>query len=143
MTEARWDDDAEFAGIADASMFVAPLEQLRQLASSPNWIAEEPGTHLGPGLRSAAEAAGLSWLSDGVTEEGVYEVALAIDRAANRKQTREAAWRVIGAAAEVNSHIAEHGSEDTTVFDVVTGMTPGSTHFATHGHTLRVVVSKR
>ena len=50
----RWDSDDRFTGMADASAFAPAVEELAALAHRPGWVAEDPGIHLAPHLRSAS-----------------------------------------------------------------------------------------
>jgi hypothetical protein len=143
MGDPRWDNDDRLEGAADAAAFLGPLEELVRLAALPHWVAEDPAAHLGPGLRNAADAARLAWLHDDVTDDGVYSVALAAGADLSKKELRRAVWTVLGAIAEANSHVLESRSGDATVFEVVTGMPASATEFATHGHTVRIVVTVR
>ena len=57
----------------------------------------------------------------------------------DRSTLRAAAFALIGVVAEVSTVVHEpRGPDDEAVFDVMTGLLPADTGFATHGHTLRL-----
>lgn len=142
MTEERsrrWDDDERGRGIASAIANVPAICELADLASQPDWVAEDPELHLLPGVRHGAEASGLTITSFATDPEGCFTVHLKGAGAMSRRELREAAWRILGAVAELSSHVRESHDEEGVTFEVVTGNPEGGT-FATHGHSLRLVV---
>jgi hypothetical protein len=58
----------------------------------------------------------------------------------SKRDLRQAVWTILGAVAELSTHVRESRDEDGVSFEVVTGTPKGSGRFATHGHTLRLVV---
>ena len=136
----RWDTDERGHGVADASAHVPAIDELARLAATPEWVAEDPEEHLLPGLRRGAEASGLTITSFATTPDGNFIVHVKGAGGMSRREVREAAWRTLGAVAELASHVREvHDEEGGVMFDVVTGSPEGG-RFATHGHSLRLVV---
>ena len=58
---------------------------------------------------------------------------------AGRRGLRQQAWVLIGAVAEMLSSVREYRDGDDVIFDVVTGEPDGG-RFASHGHTMRLIV---
>jgi len=135
----RWDTDERGHGIGDASAHVESINELAELAGRPEWVAEDPEEHLLPGLRQGAESTGLTITSFATTPDGTFTVHVKGASEMSRRQVRQAAWTALGAVAELASHVREVHGEAGTVFEVVTG-NPDSDRFATHGHSLRLVV---
>jgi hypothetical protein len=107
-------------------------------------IAESPETHLLPRLTEHAAAGGPLAIEATRTEsDGTFEVDARwvgpLDREA--WQVRAAAVALIGLVAETTSLIRETRRPDgDPLFEVMTGLLPDDTRFATHGHTLRLRV---
>ena len=142
MPQPRWDGDDRFAGVGDARQHLGALEQLSRLAGTAEWIAEDPGSHLGQHVREAAAEAGLRWVDDAVLEDATYEVRLSVPAELDRRRLRRAAWRLIGAIAESSTHVREQRSGNVVTFGVLTGMPHDSDGFAAHGHTVRLVLTQ-
>lgn len=136
----RWEDDDRGRGIGDASAHVPALEELASLAAEPDWVAEDPEAHLLPGLRRGAEATGLTITSFASDHAGRFIVHLKGGAAMSRRDLRQAAWTILGCVAELSSHVSEVKDESGVTFDVVTGMPKDGAPFATHGHSLRLVI---
>jgi len=134
----RWDTDERGHGIGDASAHLDAINELAELASRPDWVAEDPEEHLLPGLRQGAEATGLTITSFAATPDGTFTVHVKGASGMSRRQVRQAAWTALGAVAELASHVREVHGDAGTVFEVVTG-NPDSQRFATHGHSLKLV----
>jgi len=135
----RWDTDERGHGIGDASSHLPAINDLAELAARPDWVTEDPEEHLLPGLRRGTEAAGLTITSFAATPDGEFTVHVKGASAMSRRELRQAAWIVLGAVAEMSTHVHETRNDDGVTFEVVTGQPEGG-HFATHGHTLRLVV---
>jgi len=135
----RWDTDERGNGIGDASAHLESINELAELAARPDWVAEDPEEHLLPGLRQGAEATGLTITSYAATPDGTFTVHVKGASGMSKRQLRQAAWTALGAVAELASHVRETHGDAGTVFEVVTG-NPDSDRFATHGHSLRLVV---
>jgi hypothetical protein len=136
---ARWDDDERGHGIGDARSHLPAIEELAELAARPDWVAEDPDKHLLPGLRQGADATGLTITSFAATPDGTFTVHVKGAGGMSRRQVRQAAWTLLGAIAEPVSYVREIHDKADTVFEVVTG-NPESLRFATHGHSLKLVV---
>jgi hypothetical protein len=136
----RWDTDDRFAGVADAGVFAAAIEELAALARRPGWVAEEPEVHLVPRLRGAGvEEVRLPDCRAG--DDGVLDIVAEYSPGDSRRDIR---WPGMGAAW---GHSRTHGRRARAprrrhrrVFEVVTGVPEGSGHFASHGHTLRLIL---
>ena len=136
----RWDTDERGRGIADASAHLPAINELAELAARPDWITEDPEDHLLPGLRQGAEATGLTITSFAATPDGTFTMHVKGASAMSRRQVRQAVWSVLGNVTELSSHVREvHPDDGSVVFEVVTG-SPDGGRFATHGHSLRLVV---
>ncbi len=139
----RWDTDDRFRGVADGSAFAAPIDELAALARRPHWIAEEPDAHLVPHLRDvdAAGTAGLRLVRTTCGADGVLTAELERASEASYGEIRRQAWAYIGAIAELATSVSERRDGDQVTFDVVTGVPEDGGRFATHGHTVRLIVS--
>lgn len=139
----RWDTDDRYHGIADAIAFAAPIDELAALARRADWVAEEPEAHLLPHLTdvSARGITGLRLIRTSSDADGVLTAELEHPAGASRGDIRRNAWAYIGAIAELATSVREHHAGDQVCFDIVTGMPddPGLP-FASHGHTVRLVV---
>lgn len=143
----RWDTDDRYRGIADATAFAAPIDELAALARRPDWVAEEPEAHLVPHLSdvsasgvSASGVSGLRLMRTGSDADGVLTAELEHAAGASQRDIRRHAWAFIGAIAELATSVRERRSGDEICFDVVTGVPDDSGAFASHGHTVRLVV---
>ena len=135
----RWDTDERGHGIGDASAHLPAINELAELAARPDWVTEDPEEHLLPGLRRGAEATGLTITSFAATPDGTFTIHVKGASGKSRREVRQAAWTTLGEVAELASVVREIHAEGDTVFEVVTGNPEGG-RFATHGHSLRLVV---
>src|SRR5215472_5436005 len=135
----RWDTDDRFVGVADASAFAAPVEELAELSRRPGWVTEEPEVHLVPHLRSA-NVEGLRLVECQTREDGALGVTAEYRPNDSRRDIRRRAWALLGAIAEPAASVREYRDGDAVVFEVVTGIPEGSGPFASHGHSLRLVL---
>lgn len=141
---ARWDPDERGIGVGDARAHLGVLDALRRAAVQPGWVAEEPESHLLPHLvRHAAEDSPWVIASTATEADGTFVVDArwAGPADADRRTIRAAAFGLIGAVAETSTGIHERRGPDGVTFDVVTGVLPGETEFATHGHTVRLRIT--
>jgi hypothetical protein len=141
----RWDTDDRYLGVADASAFAAAIEELASLARRPQWVAEDPHLHLTPSLRDASQPRqpgqpGLRILRADVSHDGVLTAAFEHAPGASRRDIRRQAWALLGAIAETMASVRERRMGDEVIFDVVTGEPDGSMAFASHGHTVRLII---
>jgi hypothetical protein len=134
----RWDADERLIGVGDAGGFAVGADELAVLARRGGWVAEEPEVHLVPHLL-AAQQAGLGVAETGVGDDGVLTVVVEPTGEAGRRGIRQQAWVLIGAVAETLSSVREYRDGDHVIFDVVTGEPDGG-RFASHGHTMRLIV---
>jgi len=140
----RWDPDERGIGVADAREHLATLDALRAAADEDGWVAEEPEKHLLPHLVEFARTGpDLGIESATAAADGSYEI---VTRWVgppdpDRRTVRAAAFSLIGVVAEVSTAVHEtRGPDDEAVFEVITGLLPGDTGFASHGHTVRLRV---
>jgi hypothetical protein len=139
----RWDTDDRHEGVADASSFAAWIEELAILARRARWIAEDPQAHLVPQLRDASSQLGndgLRMLRASTDQDGVLTAAFEHPLGASRRDIRRLAWALIGAVAETMASVRERHHGHHVVFDVVTGEPEGTGPFASHGHTVRLIL---
>ena len=136
----RWDTDERGHGIASANAHLGAIGELARLAAREDWVAEDPETHLVPGLRRGAEATGLTITSFAFDPEGRFTVHFKGAAAMSRREVRQAAWTILGAVCELTTHVSEVVVDGDVTFDVVTGMGENAGTFATHGHSLRLVI---
>lgn len=140
MESRRWDTDECGRGVADARRRVAAIDQLSSLADTEAWVAEEPENHLLPGLKERIAISGLSLDDVTVESDGTLRLRLSSSMQLSRREIRQSVWSIIGGAAELTTHVSETNQDGAVCFEVVTGIPPGG-RFATHGHTLRVLVA--
>jgi hypothetical protein len=137
----RWDDDTRGRGIADAVAFVDGAGELVDAMRSKDWVAEEPEAHLLPHLEAAAEGLPLELGSTRVLDDGTFEVELSwIGKPAGPGAVRRVVFELIGSIAETATYVRERRAEDAVTFELVTGLIGEDTHFAPHGHTVRLKV---
>jgi hypothetical protein len=133
----RWDIDERFVGVADASVASTDVERLLAMTSVPGWVTEDALGHLGPSCTAAAAMLGVELtrmeVVDDVLEIDVQEVTRDEPRA-----PRILAYGLIGSFAEAATHVRETRVDGAVVLDVVTGVLPGDSAFASHGHLVRV-----
>jgi hypothetical protein len=140
--ERRWDTDQRLRGVADASAIAPYVDELRDLVTTPDWIAEDPEAHLLPHIeRFTAQEPRVRLVATRVSS-GAFELDLEVGRDLSRGAIRELAYRVVAAIAEGVTLVRQVGDAGDPTFEAVTGMPPG-TAFATHGHTLRIRIRQR
>ena len=136
----RWDIDERFVGVADATATTPDIERLLAQSREPGWITEDAEAHLGSHLISAAARAGLE-VRRLETVDAVLEIDVGGLPGTDWRVTRIAAFGLIGAIAEGSTHIHEAvPGRDGLDLVVLTGVLPGDTDFATHGHLVRIRV---
>jgi hypothetical protein len=139
----RWDVDERGTGVADASLFLEGARELLSAMYEPQWVAEQPEVHLVPHLEHACAEVGseLAFEEWRVDDDGVLVLQLQWRGQGDKGDVRRAAFALVGQVAESATYVRQRVLEDRLVFDVVTGMVGPDTHFAPHGHTLRLDVS--
>jgi hypothetical protein len=140
---ARWDPDERGIGVADARAHLARLDALRAAADADGWVAEEPEAHLLPHIvRHVADGAPFALQEATTGSDGTFVVVVRwtgpIDP--GRGTVRRAAYGLIGVIAESTTAIVQTDDQGRQVFEVVTGMLADQSQFASHGHTLRLVI---
>jgi hypothetical protein len=139
MTERRrWDIDERFVGVTDASIATEDVQRLLAETQEPGWVTEDALDHLGPWCLAAVKALDLDLVRLEVVDD-VLEVDLRVDWDDEARAPRVGAYGLIGAFAEPSTHVRErHGPDGEVVLDIVTGVLPDDSHFASHGHLVRV-----
>jgi hypothetical protein len=130
--------DERFVGVSDAGIATEDVARLLAKTQEPGWITEDATDHLGPWCRAAADALDLDLARLEVVDD-VLEVDLRVDWDDEARAPRVGAYGLIGAFAEPSTHVRERrGSHGEVVLDVVTGVLPDDSQFASHGHLVRV-----
>jgi hypothetical protein len=138
--DRRWDTDERRHGVADAATMAPFVDELGKLVTVPDWIAEEPEVHLLPHIERAIGAEADASISETRVVDGVLQVDIVMPRNASRGPAREVAYRAVASPAEAVTLVRQAGDPDEQTFEVVTGMLPGSSEFATHGHRVTIRV---
>jgi hypothetical protein len=128
-------------GLADASGFASSIDELAELARRPGWVAEEPEAHLVPHLR-AASIAGLQLVECQTSQDGALAVSAVYTPGTSRRDLRQRAWALLGSIAETAASVREHVDGEAIVFEVVTGIPDGPGPFASHGHSVRLILTR-
>jgi hypothetical protein len=139
----RWDPDDRGVGVADARAHLTRLDGLRAAAAEDGWVAEEPEVHLLPHIvRHLADGAPFVLQGATTDPDGTFVVAVSWvgPEDAGRGTVRTAAYALIAVVAESTTAITQSDDDRRLVFEVVTGMLADQTRFASHGHTLRLVI---
>jgi hypothetical protein len=136
----RWETDERRHGVSSAAAHLPAINELAELATTPDWVTEDPEDHLLPGLRNGAEATGLTITSFATDPEGMFVVHFKGASGLSRRQLRQAAWTIAGGVAEMSAHVREKRDDGGVTFEIVTGNPQDSGPFATHGHTLKLVI---
>jgi hypothetical protein len=143
----RWEPDDRGVGVGDARDLIPTLEAMRAVAERDGWVAESPETHLLPRLsQHAANGGSLAVDATRTGTDGTFEVDTRWIGPTDPEawQIRAAAIALIGVVAETASLIHEtRGPDGDARFEVMTGLLPGDTRFATHGHTLLLRIDAR
>lgn len=138
----RWDTDERGRGVASAKQSLPAIEQLKELAETGDWVAEDPEIHLLPGIRERAEISAFSLDSFEVEPDGAFRVRLGSATKLSRREIRQSVWSILGGVVELSTLVRESASGDAVRFEVVTGIPPDEGRFATHGHTIRIEVAQ-
>jgi hypothetical protein len=141
MTERRrWDTDDRFEGVRDAGMTSGDIERLLAMTREPGWIAEDAEAHLAPHVRAVAESMAVALARVEVVDD-ILEVDIRLPDGSSPLAQQAVAFAIIGSFAENATHIRQAGpTRDGVDLLVVTGVLPGESGFATHGHLARVRV---
>jgi hypothetical protein len=138
--DARWDTDERGHGVADAGALTPWIDELRSLATTPEWVTEEPELHLLPHLERAIAAEDDLALITTRVSNGVLEIDLELQQRATPGRVRQLAYQVVAAVGEAVTFVRQVGDHDRATFEVLTGTPAGSSVFATHGHTMRILI---
>jgi hypothetical protein len=142
MTNVRWEDDTRGRGVGDASRFADGASELLEAMRTEDWIAEDPELHLLPHLRAALEQLPLELGETGALDDGTYEVELDwMGAGGSIGEIRRAVYALVGDVSETATYVRQRGGVDGLTFEVVTGFVGDDSHFAPHGHALRLRVA--
>jgi hypothetical protein len=148
--DRRWDVDERGDGIADAAAQSTRIDQLRDHAERPLWIAEQADIHLWPHLERAIAApgspwTGVDWSIDAEARLVVDLVHPPVDGDRQRATLQAEVLKLLGYVVEGSTYleIEERDDDETLVVDVVTGVLDDQSPFKAHGHTLRLRVTSR
>jgi hypothetical protein len=135
----RWDIDVRGRGVASAAGEVPALDRLRGVMLEPDWVAEQPELHLLPHIRRACADHGWS-----VRRADVVDAVLDVEvDAPGARNPTEAVFTLLGSFAEPATHVATttHDVGREIAVTITTGVLEGDSHFAPHGHVVRLRVT--
>jgi hypothetical protein len=135
----RWEGDRIGHGIGDAAWIAPSVRSLLDALSESSWIAEDPDAHLLPHLQSAIDGASSPWsLRSTDLRDGVYVLELEWSRPEGRmRHLRADVFALLGELAESATYVHQRTEGETVIYDVATGMLPGDSPFAPHGHSVQ------
>jgi hypothetical protein len=137
----RWDIDERGTGVADARRLVPDAEALVGFMAEPEWVTEDPDAHLLPHIRRAATQFPLEEVGTEIDDEGVLAVELRWTDPWDHAGVNAAAFALLGSFAEEMTYVRRDERSDAVTLEIVTGMGDGG-HFAPHGHTVRLRISR-
>ena len=142
----RWDPDERGIGVADARAHLATLDALRAAADEDGWVAEEPEKHLLPHLAGFARTGSPLVIEQAhAAQDGTFDIVARWvgPPEPDRRTIRAVAFALVGVVAEVSTVVHEsRGPDEEAIFEVITGLLPGDTGFASHGHTVRLRIPR-
>ena len=140
MRRRRWDIDERGHGVASGHAFSPNVAELAEAMDDPEWVAEDPESHLLPHLVAACSEADTPLRIASYRSEGeVFVVELeARDGTDPIGELRRAAVALTATIAEESTHIRQRKKDDVIEFDVVTWSVASGTRFAAHGHLVRL-----
>jgi hypothetical protein len=136
----RWEGDRIGHGIGDAVWIAPAVRTLLAALSESTWVAEDPDDHLLPHLRTAIDDASSPWsLLSADVHDDVYVLALEWNRPHGRMSNLRAdTFALLGTIAESATYIHQRIDVETVIYEVATGMLPGDSLFAPHGHAVQL-----
>jgi len=102
----RWDTEDRFAGVADASVFAAAVEEPTVLASAPARSPKNPRSTCYP--TCGADVQGLQLLDCHTGDDSLLDVAASYSPGDSSRDIRRRAWALIGTIAEPAASVHEH-----------------------------------
>lgn len=152
----RWEGDSKGSGVADATWLLHGAAEMLEAMGRPDWVAEDAEAHLLPDLERwcARPESPLRVKRTMTAPNGCFEVALEWEgEAGDIAAVRTECFGLIGSIAESASYVRQRlppGATDVDnggvgrefVIELATGMLDADTPFASHGHTLRLRVSR-
>jgi hypothetical protein len=141
MTERRrWDTDERFVGVRDASPTTGDIERLLAMTGEAGWVTEDAEAHLAPHARAVATSLAIALARVEVVDD-ILEIDVRLQEDSSPTARAAVAYAIIGSFAEPSTHIRQASpTRDGVDLFVVTGVLPGDSAFATHGHLARVRV---
>src|SRR5829696_926988 len=142
MATARWEGDGMATGGVDGGDFARCVRRLLHEMTMADWVTEDPQVHLLPHIEAALQAPGAMFrIVDDVVLSAVYAITLAWQRDDGTfGDLRRDVFALVGAVAELATHVQQRVRSDRIEFDIVTGTLEGQSRFRTHGHMLRFKV---
>ena len=146
----RWDGDNRGRGIGDAAQLVPGATELITAFTQPEWVAEEPESHLRPHVEAWCKRDQRLALTGAHTDDvGAYLLELEWRGAsAGVGQARAAVFALIGSFAESATYVRQRrlasdggGAAMTLQFEVGTGELGPDSRFDPHGHVMIIKVT--
>jgi hypothetical protein len=132
----RWDSDTRLVGIADAHPIAGDVRRLARACTEAGWIAEDANIDLGPHLQEACDAPGPPWHWMVASQRSDDTYVVDVEHTPTTSgEVWEDAVRLLSTVAENSFHVRR--VDDHTV-ECITGVLPGDSSFAPHGHTIRL-----
>jgi hypothetical protein len=146
---SRWDGDDRGRGIADAGQLAQGADELGAAFREPDWVAEQPETHLRPHVEEWCRRDGrLALRQASVDDRNAYVLELEWrGESGGVGQARAAVFSLIGSFAESATYVRQRrierdgASARALRFEVGTGELAPDTRFAPHGHTVVINVA--
>jgi hypothetical protein len=132
----RWDGDMRGRGVGNGSWMAAEVQDLLDALALPDWVSEDPESHLLEHVTSACAASGFPWTLDHANPtDDAYLIQVTWERPAGRlRDLRADAFALVGAVAESVTFVHQVVGQRHIDYRMTTGMLHEDTHFAPHGH---------
>jgi hypothetical protein len=139
----RWKGDARGIGVTDGAWIAPSVTELQDALAEPGWIAESPEEHLLAHRQRACAHPDAEWrLGSATTQSQILAVDLTwTQQSASIRELRADVYALIGQVAEGTTFVRQVVAEGGIEFHVTTGLLPGDSRFASHGHLLRWYVA--
>jgi hypothetical protein len=138
----RWDGDETGVGISSGEAFVPALRSLLDEMARADWNTEQPETHLLPHLERWLDANASELALDEVRNENGVLVLELDGHGRDRRDVRDAVYRLVATVAEPTTTIVERDDGDVRVFEIVLALQPWQGSFPKgHGHLVRLRVA--
>jgi len=132
----RWEGEMQGHGDGNGRWIRPEVQHLLNVLLEPDWIAQNPETHLQPHLTGACVAQGSPWTLDAVESlDELFVVRVSWERPYGRlRHLRADAFSLIGSIAESTTFVRQSLTNETIEFRITTGMLDDDGPFAGHGH---------